>query len=130
MATVPDGVTAVSLFASGGTYSEPEVTAVRVTWAQAKKVHKKLRLNPEAVSYATLLQAMTVELEHGSLYGPIGNVTHDNLVTTARVALVHIMEYRDYYDRLATMEAEAKAYWDARAQSVDFSLPPLFVHDP
>jgi len=31
-----------------------------------------------------------------------------------RLASAHLNEFPDYYTRLAAMEAEAAAYWDAR----------------
>ena len=30
------------------------------------------------------------------------------------IALAHLNEFPDYYTRLAKMEAEAEAYWEAR----------------
>jgi hypothetical protein len=33
---------------------------------------------------------------------------------TAKIARAHLNEFPDYYTRLATMEAEAEAYWDAQ----------------
>jgi len=51
---------------------------------------------------------MDVELEHG-LHDPRTNVTHDDPVTTAKIALAHLRELPDYYTRLARMEAEGEA---------------------
>jgi hypothetical protein len=50
---------------------------------------------------------MEVELEHGR-HDPVTNVTNDDPVTTATIALAHLNEFADYYTRLARMEAEAK----------------------
>jgi hypothetical protein len=50
---------------------------------------------------------MEVELEHGR-HDPATNVTNDDPVTTAKIALAHLNEFADYYTRLARMEAEAK----------------------
>jgi len=33
---------------------------------------------------------------------------------TAKIARAHLNEFPDYYTRLAAMESEAEAYWDAR----------------
>lgn len=46
------------------------------------------------------------ELQHGRV-DPDTDVTGDNLVVTAKIALAHLNEIPDYYSRLAAMEAEA-----------------------
>ncbi len=57
---------------------------------------------------------MNVELEHGSRF-PDLDVTGDDAVTTAKIAVAHLREFPDYYERLDVMEREAEAYWEARA---------------
>ncbi len=60
---------------------------------------------------------MVVELEHG-LRDPATNVTDDDLFLTAKIALAHLNEFPDYYDRLEEMEEEAEAYWaEQKAQA-------------
>lgn len=56
---------------------------------------------------------MDVELEHGR-HDEQTNVTDDDLVTTAKIALAHLNEFPDYYTRLEKMEAEAKRDWEGR----------------
>ena len=50
---------------------------------------------------------MNVELEHGRA-DPATDVTHDDPLTTARIALAHLNEFPDYYTRLRKMEQEAE----------------------
>jgi hypothetical protein len=50
---------------------------------------------------------MEVELEHG-LDNPITDVTGNDPVITAKIALAHLNEFADYYTRLQQMEQEAK----------------------
>lgn len=50
---------------------------------------------------------MDVELEHG-LHDSQTNVTGDDPIFTAKIALAHLREFPDYYTRLARMEAEAE----------------------
>ena len=50
-------------------------------------------------------RGMEVELEHG-LRSPDTNVTDDGLIQTGKIALAHLRELPDYYDRLAVMEVE------------------------
>ncbi len=56
---------------------------------------------------------MDVELEHGT-HDLETNVTDDDVVVTAKIARAHLNEFPDYYSRLAVMEAEAEAYWEAQ----------------
>ncbi len=58
-------------------------------------------------------RGIDVELEHG-LHDPSTNVTHDDPITTGKIALAHLNEFPDYYTRLERMEEEAKR---------DFGLP-------
>ncbi len=58
---------------------------------------------------------MDVELEHGT-QDPETNVTDDDLTVTAKIARAHLNEFPDYYSRLATMEAEAEAYWASQPE--------------
>ena len=56
---------------------------------------------------------LAVELEHGS-HDADTDVTGDDLVMTAKIALAHLKEFPDYYTRLDRMEAEADEYWAGR----------------
>ena len=51
---------------------------------------------------------MNVELEHGTRF-PGLDVTGDDPVITAKIALAHLKEFPDYYERLDAMEREADA---------------------
>jgi uncharacterized linocin/CFP29 family protein len=61
-------------------------------------------------------QGMDVELEHG-LVDPETNVSSDDPLITGKIALAHLREYPDYYDRLEAMEVEAEAYWEGGAET-------------
>jgi Protein of unknown function (DUF5661) len=52
---------------------------------------------------ADLDRGIAVELEHGTV-DPRTNVTDDDLELTAKIALAHLYELPDYYERLAVME--------------------------
>lgn len=58
-----------------------------------------------------LLSGMDVELEHGKKI-PLTNVSDDNMLITFKIALAHLLEFPDYYDRLEKLEIEAKKYWN------------------
>ena len=59
---------------------------------------------------------MDVELEHGS-HDEQTDVTGDDPIITGKIALAHMKEFPDYYDRLERMEAEAKRDWAERERS-------------
>lgn len=61
----------------------------------------------DEVDLAQLKIGMEVELEHGQR-DPLTNVTNDDLVMTAKIALAHLRELPDYYVRLAVMERDAE----------------------
>ena len=54
-----------------------------------------------------LRMGVEVEYEHGTKLGQDTNVTNDDLIMTARIAVAHLKEIPDYYDRLHEMEEEA-----------------------
>jgi hypothetical protein len=62
----------------------------------------------EAFDIEALHQGMEVELEHGTR-DEATDVTHDDPTLTAKIALAHLREFPDYYERLASMEARAEA---------------------
>jgi hypothetical protein len=39
------------------------------------------------------------------------NVTNDDPILTGKIALAHLNEFPDYYDRLETLEKEADKFW-------------------
>jgi hypothetical protein len=57
-------------------------------------------------------RGMEVELEHG-LHDVLTNVTDDDPVVTGKIALAHLNEFPDYYDRLEQMEERAKREHEA-----------------
>ena len=44
------------------------------------------------------LNGINIELEHGMI-NPITNVTNDNLILTSKIALAHLNEYPNYYNK-------------------------------
>lgn len=56
---------------------------------------------------------MEVEFEHGS-HDPQTDVTGNDPLITGKIALAHMKEFPDYYERLERMEEEAKREMAAR----------------
>lgn len=44
------------------------------------------------------LDGLNIELEHGTI-NPKTNVTNNNLITTAKIALAHLNEFPNYYNK-------------------------------
>lgn len=65
-------------------------------------------LEREGIQIEAVVDGMNVELEHGTRF-PDLDVTGDDPVISAKIALAHLREFSDYYERLAHMEAEAEA---------------------
>jgi hypothetical protein len=82
----------------------------RVALEEAKRIGEKLGIRWDKFDLDQFKRGMDVELEHG-LRDPATNVTNDDLLITGKIALAHLNEFPDYYDRLEQMEAEAEKFW-------------------
>ena len=85
----------------------------RTTLEEARRVGDAIgvdwsRFDPEQVR-----AGMDVEYEHGSLDAQT-DVTHDDPILTGKIALAHMKEFPDYYERLERMESEATRDWAAK----------------
>ncbi|MDP7140746.1 MAG: hypothetical protein QF362_02380 [Candidatus Woesearchaeota archaeon] len=74
---------------------------------EAKEVGEKIGIKWDKFDVDQFRMGMDVELEHG-LVDPSTNVTDDDPVITGKIALAHLNEIPDYYDRLKRMEEEAE----------------------
>ena len=83
---------------------------MNITSQQAKKIGEKLKINFSAIPLKEWKYALEVELEHGK-HNKRTNVTSNDLLMTAKIALAHLLEFPDYYRRLKKMEARAEKYW-------------------
>ena len=70
----------------------------------------EIDISDERYGIDDVRDGMNVELEHGRRY-PDLDVTGDDPVLTAKIALAHLREFPDYYQRLEVMEREADAAW-------------------
>lgn len=77
-----------------------------------------LDISGEKYGLEQVQAGMNVELEHGTRF-PDLDVTGDDPVITVKIALAHLREFPDYYERLDVMEREADA---ARALAQDGDL--------
>lgn len=65
-------------------------------------------LASERIQLEAFRRGMEVELEHGSR-DPRTNVTDDDPILTGKIALAHLRELPDYYDRLEEMERRSES---------------------
>ena len=75
----------------------------------ARQVGDRLGIDWKQVDLEQFRMGLEVELEHG-VRNVVTNVTNDDLTLTGKIALAHLLEFRDYYTRLQRMEDEAKAH--------------------
>ena len=83
------------------------------TLDQAREAGESLGINWGSFDVNQFRYGMDVELEHGSR-DPGTNVTDNDMMTTAKIALAHLNEYPDYYKRLKVLESQAEKYWSKK----------------
>lgn len=76
----------------------------------AKQIGDKLLIDWNKISIDDYMDGINVELEHGTK-DPKTNVTNDDPIVTGKIALAHLNEFPDYYQRLKKMEQEAENFW-------------------
>ena len=82
----------------------------RFSLADARRIGTALGLSWKKLDLKQFHMGLNVELEHGKR-GAFTNVTDNDEIMTAKIALAHLSEFPDYYTRLSKLEKEAKAYW-------------------
>ena len=85
----------------------------RTTLEEAQRVGDAIGVNWESIELDQFRRGMEVELKHGT-QDPETNVTNDDPIVNGKIALAHLREFPDYYDRLQRMEDEATADWAER----------------
>ena len=63
----------------------------------AYKAARILNINFNKFTPEEFLTGINIELEHGKI-NPLTNVTDDNLIYTAKIALAHLNEFPNYYN--------------------------------
>lgn len=73
---------------------------------EAKQIGEQIGIDWSKFDVDQFRRGIDVELEHGTVDSST-NVTNDDPVVTGKIALAHLNEFSDYYDRLEKMEDEA-----------------------
>ena len=88
--------------------------AQRTTSDEARRVGDEIGVDWSRFDLEQFRLGMDVEYEHGS-HDPQTDVTGDDPIVTGKIALAHMKEFPDYYERLERMEEEATRDWATRA---------------
>ncbi len=86
------------------------MTKKHFTIEEAKRVGETLGIGWKKFDIEQFRKGMDVELEHGTRDSNT-NVTDDDPLMTGKIALAHLNEFADYYDRLEKLEKEAEDFW-------------------
>ena len=62
------------------------------------EVAQELNIDFSKFSLSDFITGINIELEHGTIE-QLTNVTNNNLLTTAKIALAHLNEYPNYYNK-------------------------------
>jgi len=89
--------------------SEPGRTSIE----EARRIGDEIGVDWSRFDLEQFRAGIDVEFEHGS-HDPQTDVTGDDPIVTGKIALAHMKEFPDYYERLARMEREAEAEWSER----------------
>jgi len=87
----------------------------RTTSEEARRVGDEIGVDWERFDLEQFRAVMNVEYEHGS-HDPQTDVTGDDPILTGKIALAHMKEFPDYYERLERMEREAERDWAERGK--------------
>jgi len=82
---------------------------------EAKIIGIKLGINWLKFDVDQFRKGLNIELEHGKIHTDT-NVSNDKPLVTGKIALAHLNEFPDYYDRLEKLEKEAKKFWSSRSK--------------
>ncbi len=92
-----------------------------ITESQARKLGNYFRINFDVVKFNEWHDGLNVELEHGSKFGPLTNVSKNVLKTTAKIVMAHLIEDPQYYYYLKKLEKHRENYWK------NYSKPNIFL---
>jgi len=90
----------------------------RTTIEEARRVGDEIGVDWNRFDVEQFRAGMDVEYEHGS-HDIQTDVTGDDPIVTGKIALAHMKEFPDYYERLARMEQEAEREWQQRGDTRD-----------
>lgn len=87
--------------------TEEDTEEDKFSLEDAKNIGNKLNVDWEKYDENEFHIGLNVELEHGKRF-PKWNVTDDDPIKTAKIALAHLEELPNYYTLLKDMEEQGK----------------------
>lgn len=106
-----------SFVISAMTYDEyiEDSKGYKVSESEAKRIADDLEVNLNKISFDQLRIGISIEMEHGSTDPRTNVIDNDedlsnDLVTAAKIALAHLNEVSDYYDKLITYVEAKKSF--------------------
>jgi hypothetical protein len=87
----------------------------KTTPQEARRIGDEIGVDWSRFELEQFRAGLDVEFEHGS-HDPQTDVTGDDPILTGKIALAHMKEFPDYYERLERMEQQAKRDWAAKRQ--------------
>lgn len=93
--------------------------------ADVRKYAESLGVKFDKFTPETLQMGMDVEMEHGRP-GPL-NVTNGDGLQTAKIALAHLAERPDYYERLEAVEGDAIIIPRARLIAIAITIAIIII---
>ncbi len=91
---------------------------MKINKKQAEQLATKFKIDLTKIKFDEWIYGLNVELEHGKQFGTTTNITNNNIILTAQIVIAHLLEYPDYYKRLAKMEFEAEKYWKNKSKDI------------
>ena len=87
----------------------------KTTLEEARRIGDEIGVDWSRLDVEQFQAGLDVEFEHGS-HDPQTDVTGDDPILTGKIALAHMKEFPDYYERLERMEQQAEQDWAERPQ--------------
>lgn len=78
---------------------------MNITLKDARMLAGKFGIDLRKIPLSEWHYALNVELEHGTKYGKVTNITNNDLDMTARIAIAHLHENIRYYKYLQQMQS-------------------------
>ncbi len=88
----------------------------RTTLEEAKRVGDEIGVDWDRFELEQFRIGMDVEYEHGA-HDPQTDVTGDDPILTGKIALGHMKEFPDYYERSMRMEKVDEREWAEKHRS-------------
>jgi len=95
---------------------------MKITKKESEKYAKKYKIDTSVISLDSFRKGMEVELEHiNRVWNKEEKKTKQQyLDIVSKIAIDHLLEYPDYYERLEKMEKEAKIEWNGKEKPCIF----------